>query len=251
MTQHRSVSRGAGRWRKRGPMLQLEPLEPRQLLSMAKLPVAARLATWTINGTDANDVISVAYSAATQKFDLTMNGVLVESRPASKVRQFVINGGKGDDTITLNTGGKKIPAIIHGGAGNDTITGGDGENFIYGDAGNDTLIGGGGTNHLNGGADGDILIGGAGKNHLDGSAGNNTLYAIKGQDSYIQHRSDTIINSHQPPPIINPPADGGGAGPRALQGDIFHIIAHELADPGCAIHMRDDLDHETRLCEAF
>src|SRR3984893_284075 len=45
--------------------------------------------------------------------------------------------------------------------------------------------------------------------------------------------------------------DRRGPGPRAFQGDPLQIITHELADPGRAIHMWDDLDHETGLCQAF
>src|SRR5580704_79078 len=41
--------------------------------------------------------------------------------------------------------------------------------------------------------------------------------------------------------------DGRGPGPGAFQRDGLEIIPHELADPGRAIHMRDDLDHEAGL----
>src|SRR4051794_30583791 len=89
----------------------LERLEPRQLLSGS--PVFTP--TWFIHG-DAdkahpNDTIVVAYNPTTQNFDLTINGTLVTSRPASKVRTIVINAGQGDDTVTLDTGTQKVRTI--------------------------------------------------------------------------------------------------------------------------------------------
>src|SRR5438105_3705958 len=40
-------------------------------------------------------------------------------------------------------------------------------------------------------------------------------------------------------------------GPRSLQGHVFHVIAHQLANPRCAVDMRDDLEHEIRPGEGF
>src|SRR5215472_1297879 len=43
--------------------------------------------------------------------------------------------------------------------------------------------------------------------------------------------------------------NSGRTGPSALQRNVLAVIAHKLADPRRAIHVRDDLDHEIRLCE--
>ncbi len=223
--------------------LALETLEPRQLLSMS-VPTTPHLpSVWTING-DANpnnlsDVINVTYNPQTQDFNLTINGTLVQSRPASKVRRIIINGGKGDDTITVDTGGKSIPATLNGGDGDDTLTGGDGNDRLNGGNGNDTLNGGGGNDalyggngddvlnggagndtlygqagsdtldgddgndHVFGGAGNDSVIGGDGKDTVNGGAGANTLYGVEGKDTLRKNRSDTVINSDEKPAPVN------------------------------------------------
>src|SRR5262249_53700465 len=40
-----------------------------------------------------------------------------------------------------------------------------------------------------------------------------------------------------------------GPAPSAFDRHILHVIADQLADARPAIHVRDDLDHEIRLCE--
>jgi uncharacterized secreted protein with C-terminal beta-propeller domain len=89
----------------------------------------------------------------------TVNGTIVGTRPESRVSMIYVNGGRGDDTITVDTSGGRrlIPCNITGGPGNDTLTGGPELDYIYGGTGNDTLRGGGGK---------DFLIGGLGKDYL-------------------------------------------------------------------------------------
>jgi uncharacterized secreted protein with C-terminal beta-propeller domain len=155
-----------------------ESLEPRQLLSYSPI--------WTINGdrdpAQPNDAITVAFNAATNNFDLTINGTLVASRPAKQVRKIVVNGGQGDDTITVDTGGLKIRAILNGGNGNDVLTGGDGNDTLNGGPGNDVLNGANGNDTLNGGAGNDRLYGGAGNDRLNGHAGDDALNGGDGND---------------------------------------------------------------------
>src|SRR5262245_33757443 len=40
--------------------------------------------------------------------------------------------------------------------------------------------------------------------------------------------------------------NGARTTPRTLYRDVFHVIAHQFADPRRAVDMRDDLDHEVR-----
>lgn len=223
------------RRRKRPRFSPLEHLEPRQLLAgnpALKLPVR----TWTIRGTDAADNIAVTYNPDTQNLDLTINGTLIESRPAARVRNLIINAGKGNDTVTVDTGPKTTPATInggdgndvlsggagndninggngddilngnagndtlHGNNGNDTLSGGEGNDALFGDAGDDSLDGGSGNDRLRGGAGNDVLIGGVGKDFLNGDAGVDTNYAAAGIDSYAIDRRDSLITSDQPAP---------------------------------------------------
>lgn len=53
-----------------------------------------------------------------------------------------IDGGAGDDTITIHKGQHGRKDILTGGEGDDVLTGGYGEDWIFGGPGNDTLSGG-------------------------------------------------------------------------------------------------------------
>ena len=178
--------------------LLVEALESRTLFSLTTfLPVR----TWTINGdpdkAHPNDTITIAYNAVSKKIDLTLNGVLMQSRDQATIRNIIINGGKGDDTITVNThlpNGKTIPVTIKGGDGNDTINcgpeadavdGGNGNDTINGGDGNDNLAGGNGNDTLNGGNGNDILNGGAGDDTLNGDDGSDVLNGGTGSDTLI------------------------------------------------------------------
>lgn len=110
---------------------------------------------------------------------------------------YEIDGGPGDDTITLNANAGQ--AVIYGGPGTDTITAGAGDDIIYGQDGWDTIYGGDGKDLIFGDdgrlsedatestlrarvgpADGndtirgqggmDILIGGGGDDDIEGGA---------------------------------------------------------------------------------
>jgi hypothetical protein len=197
----------------------LELLELRQLLS----------ATWTVNGTPGDDVILVSFDEPTSQISVSLNGT-TSMRPAAKVKKLVINGGKGDDTITVDLGSQVLACVINGGAGTDTITcpdsgavvhgnagddvinGGAGTDTLYGDAGNDTINGGAGNDKIRGGAgddtlnggDGDDAIygdagndtldGGAGNDKIDGGAGNDTLTGGAGDDKLYGGAGDDVLN---------------------------------------------------------
>jgi Ca2+-binding RTX toxin-like protein len=78
-----------------------------------------------------------------------------------------IDGGDGDDTITLKADSKV--------ANTDTLYGGDGNDILTANKGNDIL---------NGGEGNDILNGREGDDALNGGAGNDTLQVSSGSDTY-------------------------------------------------------------------
>lgn len=121
MKIHRSATHKNRRARNRLLAGFFESLEPRQLLSLT--PGATPV--WNIRGdsnqADLNDTISLLYNAASQQYDLTINGTLVQSRDAAGVRAIVIRGGKGNDTITVDTGGRRVRTTVDGGRGNNTL----------------------------------------------------------------------------------------------------------------------------------
>jgi Ca2+-binding RTX toxin-like protein len=155
----------------------IESLESRRLLSFT-----LGGGTLTVNGKPGvfNDIIKVSQQdAATIR--LEDNGV-VNLFADSAVSKIVINGGDGNDRLTV-VGTVALPltepATVNGGNGNDILTGGDGGDKLDGGAGNDSesgnngadnLIGGEGNNTLSGGAGNDTMTGGTGADSMDGGA---------------------------------------------------------------------------------
>src|SRR5258706_5637964 len=87
----------------------------------------------------------------------------------SSVASVLIDGGDGDDVLTL--AGPVPHATLFGGEGFDTLTGGDGDDLLQGGNGWDHLNGGAGNDDLMGGADNDLLNGGDGADVLSGGDG--------------------------------------------------------------------------------
>jgi len=110
-------------------------------------------------------------------------GVLTELVcKAPLVAGFEVNGGEGDDTVSVS-GAIELPVTMRGGPGNDTLVGGGGPDKLIGGEGNDKVAGRGGGDVLYGGPGNDELLGGPGNDVLrggstdimDGGSGHNTL----------------------------------------------------------------------------
>jgi hypothetical protein len=110
-----------------------------------------------VSGTADDDTIAVALNAAdATQIDVTINGE-VRSFELARVRRGIrVNGRGGDDVVTVGaTGGAvTLPALLNGGKGDDTLTGGGGDDRLLGARGDDDLGGGAGT---------DVLVGGPGQ----------------------------------------------------------------------------------------
>ena len=57
---------------------------------------------------------------------------------------LAVNGGGGDDQLTVSPGLPGLLVTADGGSGNDSLTGAEEADSLVGGAGNDTLTGGGG-----------------------------------------------------------------------------------------------------------
>lgn len=119
------------------------------------------------NGGDGNDIIiGVAHNPE-------------DSEPANcpKIRPLRVDGGTGNDTLTVSGG----PFTINGGAGNDTLIGSDSIlGTIIGGSGNDTISG---VTTANGGSGNDKITGTNGGDNLKGGKGNDTIDGGKGDDA--------------------------------------------------------------------
>jgi RTX calcium-binding nonapeptide repeat (4 copies) len=174
-----------------GTHLSIEALEGREVPSSASLLGGVL----TVNGTEAGEAIAVkleGWQVRVSEAAILDGPIYVSSVDASRVRQVVIHGFGGDDTINVST--IKVSTMIWGGTGNDRIYGGGGTDTAYGDQGNDAilgasgddwLVGGDGSDSIWGGAGNDWMTGDNGNDQLSGDAGNDSLFGGEGQDSLI------------------------------------------------------------------
>ena len=144
----------------------------------------------TMEGGSGWDVVEVNGAVdAGDDFELRANGHRAEFERLNlgnfildidDVEQIEVNGGGGDDTLTiqdisatdiakvifngdegndvLDASQANIEVEANGGNGDDTLLGGAGDDTLSGDGGNDTLIGGNGNNTFRGGAGADTFV---------------------------------------------------------------------------------------------
>ena len=109
-----------------------------------------------IHGGEANNRMEFALSASGDQLEVSLEGGNSTPFDISQVRMLCLNGGPGDDSITIDPA-ISIRAHIVGGAGNDGITAGAGDDRISGGAGNDSLDGGAGRDVIRGDAGTDTV----------------------------------------------------------------------------------------------
>jgi uncharacterized secreted protein with C-terminal beta-propeller domain len=132
--------------RSRPEAFAVERLESRALLTAT---IARGILA--IRGTAGDDAIEVRRSADDANIlQVIENGDVVFSREVSAVRQIRVDGGDGNDEITVSQDGGALvmPVIIRGGRGNDLLQGGGGLNRIDGGAGRDAFQPGGGSDRV-------------------------------------------------------------------------------------------------------
>lgn len=157
-----------------------------QTLEAREVPATASLygSSLVIDGTEQADSITVRQDGNWVRVDGTAirNGWRYESAvDAAKIRQIVIRGKGGDDT--LNVSALKINTMIWGGLGNDRVYAGNASDTVYGDQGNDQILGGSGDDWLVGGEGADQIAGGAGNDWITGDPGDDRLSGDTGDDS--------------------------------------------------------------------
>ena len=153
--------------------------------------------------------------------------------------QVIVDGGNGNDTITVNSlldvpsvavlvlggnGNDLISAAgallgnvrlqLSGNAGNDTIVGSEDGDTITGDDGNDLLYGGGGDDTVSGGNGNDNLYGQAGDDSLQGDAGDDVLRGNDGNDTLLGNDGFDVLLGQNGDDSLN-----AGAGDDSLEGN--------------------------------
>lgn len=138
--------------------------------------------TVVLAGGSAQNIIRISISPDGRNYvidsavPLEVGGTICENTPgvptelvckAPLVAGFEVNGGEGDDSVSVS-GAIELPVTMRGGRGNDTLIGGAGPDKLVGGEGNDKLSGRGGDDMIFGGPGSDELLGGPGNDVLRG-----------------------------------------------------------------------------------
>ena len=142
--------------------------------------------TATLNFDDANDNVTVSVSggllvhgqagaglASGSDWDSDTDGD--QTVPADGTRTVIVNGGDGNDSITLLAKAAELASSgLNGDGGDDVINGPDSNDTLTGGEGNDRLVAGKGDDLMTGGAGNDTLVWnqGDGSDRANGEAGN-------------------------------------------------------------------------------
>ncbi len=127
----------------------------------------------------------------------------------SSVAQVTVDGGAGDDTITVTNIDLvcRGSVVVRGNTGDDLLIGqnakigamrlrmegNDGNDSIVGTQGDDTLAGDAGIDRIKGGLGNDLILGGTSIDSLNGDAGNDTILGGDGTDTLVGDGADTIF----------------------------------------------------------
>ena len=145
--------------------------------------------TLVITGTDAADSIAVAFTNSEDDWTLTLNEATYRINDGQFTSVFV-DGGEGDDQISLQDLPSTIGASVFGRGGDDSIYGGGATDFLVGGTGVDFIVGGPGEDWIFGNEDDDTLVGdvhgeaaASAIDHLFGESGVDQLYVDANDDS--------------------------------------------------------------------
>lgn len=109
---------------------------------------------------------------------------------APQIASFEVNGGGGDDAVTVSSR-VGLPVTLRGGPDDDLLVGGTGADKLIGGAGNDRLLGERGADAIFGGPGDDSLRGSFGSDVLIGGPGLDRLHGGPGKDQLHQHPRKT------------------------------------------------------------
>jgi Ca2+-binding RTX toxin-like protein len=144
--------------------------------------------TATLNLDGADDNVAVSVSGGLLVHGQTTGGLASGSDwdsatpgdqtvPANGTFSVVVNGGDGNDSLTVLAKTTELAnATLNGGGGDDVLSGADTNDTLNGGDGNDRLIGAKGADSMVGDAGNDTLVwnNGDGSDTMDGGAGNDT-----------------------------------------------------------------------------
>ena len=144
--------------------------------------------TLVITGTDLADSIAVAFTEGEDDWTLTFNEATY--RIDGQFTSVFVDGGEGDDRISLQDLPMAIGSAVFGRGGDDWIDGGGATDFLVGGPGADFIVGGPGEDWVFGNEDDDTLVGhvvdeiaSSAIDHLFGEGGVDRLHVDGNDDS--------------------------------------------------------------------
>src|SRR5436305_1601835 len=155
--------------------------------AVSSATISGNIVTLNLDGADDNVTVSVAggllvhgqttggLNSATD-WDSTRAGD--QQEPADGTFSVVVNGGDGNDSLTvLAKTSEIVSATLNGDGGDDVLTGADTNDLLAGGAGNDRLVGAKGTDSMTGGDGNDTMVwnNGDGSDRMNGEAGNDAV----------------------------------------------------------------------------
>jgi len=174
--------------------------------------VADALPAGFLTGTNGADRIAVRENSANGI--VTLNGTPRYFAKAGRPR-LQIDGGGGNDRVSVDGDVGTIRLQVTGSGGNDTIVGGGADDELSGANGKDKVDGGDGEDYLLGGAQNDRLNGNAGDDTLSGAGGNDALTGDRGRDDLFGGNGNDSFESRDvgdPSSRDEPDSVSGGAG---------------------------------------
>ena len=141
-------------------------------------------ATLNLDGADDNVTVSVSGGllvhgqttgglSSVRDWDSGQDGE--QTVPADGTRTVIVNGGEGNDSITVVAKNTELASSgLNGDGGDDVVTGPNSNDTLNGGEGNDRLVAGQGDDAMNGGGGNDTLVwnNGDGSDRASGDAGN-------------------------------------------------------------------------------
>ncbi|MCK6545250.1 M91 family zinc metallopeptidase, partial [Myxococcota bacterium] len=209
---------------------------------------ANRDGSHTFNGTAGDDRYTISQASDGGLTVRNEESGAEYSLTAAEARGGVtIDGGRGDDTITVARGVTR-DLSINGGAGDDRLYAGlaTGKMTLRGGAGDDTIAGGSGDDDISGGLGADTIRGGAGRDRLAGNGGDDRIDGGAGDDQLLGQRGDDRITGSAGHDLIQG-GDGadtvqGGAGGDAIYGDEDDTIDAGTVRRNGKVQADDELD---------
>ncbi|HET7048217.1 MAG TPA: calcium-binding protein [Solirubrobacteraceae bacterium] len=155
--------------------------------AVSSASISGTTATLNLDGADDNVIVSV--SGGLLVHGQTTGGLNSSSDwdsatagdqtvPANGTFTVVVNGGDGNDSLTVLAKNTEVTsATLNGEGGDDVLTGADTNDTLSGGDGNDRLVGAKGVDLMSGGAGNDTLVwnNGDGSDRMTGDAGNDAV----------------------------------------------------------------------------